>query len=106
MPWRKYDADDFFDRGGFWYHKLHIFLYPFYYINYILTTMGAMELAAKNRDNHEKTWEDYLRLCKCGGSMSYLETLKAAGLSVPFEEGSVKRAVEYIEGVLLGKKEE
>ncbi len=106
MPWRKYDADDFFDRGGFWYHKLHIFLYPFYYINYILTTMGAMELAAKNRDNHEKTWEDYLRLCKCGGSMSYLETLKAAELSVPFEEGSVKRAVEYIEGVLLGKKEE
>jgi len=101
MPWRKYDADDFFDRGGFWYHKLHIFLYPFYYINYILTTMGAMEFAAKNAEDHEKAWKDYLKLCKCGGSMSYLETLRHAGLSVPFEDGSVKRAVEYIEGVLL-----
>ena len=101
MPWRKYDADDFFDRGGFWYHKLHIFLYPFYYINYILTTVGAMEFAAKNAKDHEKAWEDYLKLCKCGGSMSYLETLKYAGLSVPFEDGSVRRAVEYIEGVLL-----
>ena len=25
MPWRTYDADDFFDRGGYWYHKIHIF---------------------------------------------------------------------------------
>ena len=41
---------------------------------------------------------------KCGGSMSYLETLKHAGLSVPFEEGSVRRAVEYIEGVLSATK--
>lgn len=100
MPWRKYDADDFFDRGGFWYHKLHIFLYPFYYINYTLTTMGAMEFAARNKENHEEAWSDYLKLCKCGGSMSYLETLKYANVSVPFEEGSVKRAVEYAAGEL------
>lgn len=101
MPWRKYDEDDFFDRGGYWYHKLHIFLYPFYYINYVLTTMGAMEFAAKNAENHEKAWEDYLKLCRCGGSMSYLETLRYAGLSVPFEEGSVKRAAAYVRKVLL-----
>ena len=78
MPWRKYDADDFFDRGGFWYHKLHIYLYPFYYINYTLTTMGAMEFKKKNYENHETAWQDYLNLCKCGGSMSYLETLRYA----------------------------
>lgn len=100
MPWRRYDADDFFDRGGYWYHKLHIFLYPFYYINYVLTTMGAMEFAEKNAVNHEKAWADYLKLCKCGGSMSYLETLKYAGLSVPFEEGSVRKAVSYAKRAL------
>lgn len=103
MPWRKYDADDFFDRGGYWYHKLHIFLYPFYYINYILTTMGAMELAEKNEHDHEKTWKDYLKLCKCGGSMGYLDTLEHAGLKVPFEDGSVKQAVDYIKSVLIGE---
>lgn len=100
MPWRKYDADDFFDRGGYWYHKLHIFLYPFYYINYVLTTMGALEFAAKNKEDHEKAWEDYMKLCKCGGSMSYLDTLKYADLSVPFEEGSVKKAVAYAKETL------
>lgn len=94
MPWRKYDADDFFDRGGYWYHKLHIYLYPFYYINYTLTTMGAMEFKKKEKENHEKAWEDYLNLCKCGGSMSYLETLAYANLSNPFEVGSVARSIE------------
>lgn len=101
MPWRKYDADDFFDRGGFWYHKLHIFLYPFYYINYTLTTMGAMEFKKKEKENHESAWEDYLKLCKCGGSMSYLETLAYAGLSSPFEAGSVARATDVAKEELM-----
>lgn len=100
MPWRKYDKDDFFDRGGYWYHKLHIYLYPMYYINYTLTTMGAMEFAARNEKDHEAAWKDYLKLCSCGGSMSYLETLKYAHLSNPFEEGSVKAAVEYAGRIL------
>ncbi len=101
MPWRKYDSDDFFDRGGYWYHKLHIYLYPFYYINYTLTTMGAMEFKAKDAANHEEAWEDYLKLCKCGGSMSYLETLKHANLAVPFEAGSVAKATALAKEILL-----
>lgn len=101
MPWRKYDKDDFFDRGGYWYHKLHIFHYPFYYINYTLTTMGAMEFKAKDHDNHEKAWEDYLNLCKCGGHYSYLETLKLANVSNPFEAGSVKRSIAFAKEELL-----
>lgn len=101
MPWRKYDPDDFFDRGGYWYHKLHIFQNPFYYINYTLTTMGAMEFKTKNHENHEKAWEDYLKLCSCGGSMRYLETLKHANLRVPFEEGSIAKAIAYAKQQLL-----
>lgn len=101
MPWRKYDeSDKFFGRGGWWYHKLHIYLYPFYYINYTLTTMGAMEFKKKNADNHEKAWSDYLRLCKCGGSMSYLETLRHADLAIPFEAGGVARAMNYVKEIL------
>lgn len=101
MPWRKYDKDDFFDRGGFWYHKLHIYLYPFYYINYTLTTMGAMEFKRKDRENHANAWADYLKLCNCGGSISYLETLKLANLSVPFEEGTVARAISIAKDDLM-----
>lgn len=104
MPWRKYDADDFFDRGGYWYHKLHIYLYPFYYINYTLTTMGAMEFKKKDSENHESAWKDYLNLCKCGGSMSYLETLNYANLVNPFEAGSVEKAIEVAKETLLNSE--
>lgn len=104
MPWRKYDADDFFDRGGYWYHKLHIYLYPFYYINYTLTTMGAMEFKKKNYEDHAAAWEDYLKLCKCGGSMSYLETLRHANVHNPFEAGSVKNVISVAKDELFASK--
>ena len=102
MPWRAYEPDDFFDRGGYWYHKLHIYLYPMYYINYTLTTMGAMEFKKKEREDHDSAWADYLNLCKCGGSMSYLETLRYANISDPFEPGSVERAVGVARDELMG----
>ncbi|TAH67870.1 MAG: M3 family oligoendopeptidase, partial [Anaerolineaceae bacterium] len=78
MPWRRYEDDEFMERGGYWYHKLHIFLYPFYYINYTLTTMGAMELKKRYAEDKEQTWKDYLALCKAGGSTNYLNLLKLA----------------------------
>ncbi|MBO5220935.1 MAG: M3 family oligoendopeptidase [Clostridia bacterium] len=101
MPWRKYTDDPFMDRGGYWYHKLHIFLYPFYYINYTLTTMGAMEFKKRYAEDPKKAWADYLALCNAGGSKSYLGLLKVANLRVPFEEGSVAEAVSYAKQILL-----
>ena len=89
------------ERGGYWYHKLHIFLYPFYYINYTLTTMGAMEFKKKYAEDKASAWEDYLKLCKVGGSMSYLETLRNSHLAVPFEPGAVARATGYARDILL-----
>ncbi len=95
MPWRTYEDDEFFARGGFWYHKLHIFLYPFYYINYTLTTMGAMEFKKKFEADRAAAMRDYIALCKAGGSTNYLSLLKIANLSVPFAEGSVQKACDY-----------
>ncbi len=106
MPWRTYDNDEFMERGGYWYHKLHIYLYPFYYINYTLTTMGAMEFKKKYAEDPENAWKDYLALTDVGGSKSYLETLKCANLSVPFEEGSVARATGYAIDILERSMEE
>ena len=34
MPWRNYDGHKFLEEGGFWMQKQHIFLNPFYYIDY------------------------------------------------------------------------
>ncbi len=105
MPWRTYEEDEFMERGGYWYHKLHIFLYPFYYINYTLTTIGAMEFKKRFHENKQLAWQDYLALCKAGSSTNYLNLLKQANLSVPFEEGSVAKAISFAKEELLKKIE-
>ncbi|MBQ8342911.1 MAG: M3 family oligoendopeptidase [Clostridia bacterium] len=107
MPWRDYGEDnEFFTRGGWWYHKLHIYHYPFYYINYTLTTMGAMEFKKKMATDKAACWQDYMTLCKVGGSLGYLDTLKAANLAVPFEKGGVKCAISYAIEILNKQIEE
>lgn len=102
MPWRKYAADDdFANRGGWWYHKIHIYLYPMYYINYTLTTMGALEFGKRMAEDKEAAWRDYLALCDAGGSLSYLKLIELAGLSVPFSDGAVERATALARQTLL-----
>ena len=96
MPWRKYGDDPFMARGGWWYHKIHIFLYPFYYINYALTTIGAMEFRKKMREDRTAAWRDYLELCDLGTRYPYLETLRHANVNVPFAEGAVANAMEPV----------
>ena len=71
------------------------------YINYTLTTMGAMEFKKKYAEDKQTAWQDYLKLCKTGGSRSYLETLRYANLANPFETGSVERACGYAANILL-----
>jgi len=101
LPWRKYGDNEFYNRGGWWYHKLHIYLYPMYYINYTLTTMGALEFKYKDSIDHQKAWSEYLRLCACGGSKNYLDTLAYANVTNPFLEGSVAKCTDYAKQILL-----
>ena len=65
--------------------------------------MGAMEFKKKYAEDRDAAWQDYLNLCKTGGSRSYLETLRYANLSNPFEPGSVERACGYAERILLAQ---
>ena len=104
MPWRDYGEDNaFFEKGGWWYHKLHIYHYPFYYINYTLTTMGALEFKKKMAMDKSACWKDYQKLCEIGGSLGYKDALRTANLAIPFEEGGVKRAVSYAMDILKKK---
>ena len=63
--------------------------------------MGAMEFKKRFEENREEAWKDYVALCNAGGSFNYLGLLEIAGLSVPFEEGSVKNAISYAKEILL-----
>ena len=93
MPWRDYDGNEFLENGGFWMQKQHIFLYPFYYVDYAMAQIGAFEFYTKMKENRTAAWEDYYNLCKAGGSKGYFELLAEAKLHNVLEEGTVREAL-------------
>ena len=90
MPWRDYDGNEFLEGGGFWMQKQHIFLYPFYYVDYAMAQMGAFEFYTKMKEDRKAAWADYYKLCAAGGSMGYFDLLKYSGLHKVLDDGSVK----------------
>ena len=102
LPHRDYEDNDYLERGGFWYQQGHIFGSPFYYIDYTLAQVCAFQFWKKANEDRKKAWEDYLRLCRAGGSKPFLELVELAGLESPFKEGCLESVVESIEDWLNG----
>ena len=101
LPQRDYSESDFLDKGTYWFRQGHIFASPFYYIDYTLAQVCALQFwkrAIVDQDDH--AWSDYMTICEAGGTKSFLETVKAAGLRSPFEEGSLERVVRTIDEAL------
>lgn len=90
MPWRDYDGNEFLSGGGFWMQKQHIFLYPFYYIEYALAQMCAFQFYLRMDEDRAAAWADYMNLCRAGGSRGYFELLKLANLDNPFSAETVE----------------
>ncbi|HML68762.1 MAG TPA: M3 family oligoendopeptidase [Clostridia bacterium] len=96
LPWRDYDGVSFLEEGGFWMQKQHIFLYPFYYVDYALAQVCAFQFYGRMKQDHKDAWESYLALCRAGGSKGYFDLLRLAHLDIPFEDGSVEKAVRHV----------
>lgn len=100
LPHRNYDENEYLERGGFWHQQGHIFNSPFYYIDYTLAQICALQFWKRMNENREEAWADYLNLCKLGGSKSFTELVKAANLISPFEDGCVESVIGDIENWL------
>lgn len=100
LPHRDYETNDLLNRGGYWFRQGHIFDVPFYYIDYTLAQVCAFQFWIKSRENRDQAWQDYLRLCKAGGSKSFLELVELANLRNPFEAGCIQSIMGPIEGWL------
>ncbi|RKD23612.1 oligoendopeptidase, M3 family [Caminicella sporogenes DSM 14501] len=97
LPHRDYADNDFLNRGGYWFRQGHIFNNPFYYIDYTLAQVCALQFWIKSMENRDKAWNDYLRLCRAGGSKSFLELVELADLRNPFEDGCIKSVIGPVE---------
>lgn len=100
LPHKDYGDNEYLENGGFWQRQGHIYNSPFYYIDYTLAQICAFQFWKRSRENQTEAWEDYLKLCKLGGSMPFTELVKEANLLSPFEDGCVQSVVGEIENWL------
>ncbi|RAR45094.1 M3 family oligoendopeptidase [Paenibacillus sp. MDMC362] len=100
LPHRNYDDNAYLEQGGFWHKQGHIFSTPFYYIDYTLAQICAFQFWKKMHEDQSAAWADYLNLCRQGGSKSFTELVKVAGLISPFEDGCVTSVIGSIEAWL------
>jgi len=84
------------EKGGWWYHQAHIFEAPFYYIDYTLAQVCALQFFARIQNKDDSAWKDYLHLCSIGGTKSFTKLVKEANLIVPFEDGCVSSITKTI----------
>jgi len=99
-PYKNYDDNEFLNKGTFWFKQGHIFSSPFYYIDYTLAQICSYQFWLRFNENRKEAWEDYLKICKIGGSQSFLEILKAGNLESPFEESTINSVASKIKEYL------
>ncbi|WP_101772806.1 M3 family oligoendopeptidase [Peptostreptococcus faecalis] len=85
LPHRDYKDLDLLECGGYWYRQGHIFKDPFYYIDYVLAQLCALEFYEDMKHDYKGAWKRYMEICKVGGEYSFLEIVKLAKLENPFE---------------------
>ena len=95
-----YDGNEHAEAGARWQQQAHIYNSPFYYIDYTLAQVCALQFWVKMQDDYKGAWQDYLKLCKLGGSFSFLKLVEMAGLKSPFEDGTIEEVVEKVEEYL------
>lgn len=96
-PHMDYEEDPFFGKGGFWQRQPHIFGSPFYYIDYCLASVCAMQFKVMMDEDFGKAWENYYKLCKLSARDFFTNVITEAGLKSPFEDGCIKNLVDKFE---------
>ena len=83
-------------KNYLWQRQLHIYEVPFYYIEYGIAQLGALQVWLNARKNPKKALADYKRGLALGGSRPVSELYKAAGISFDFSESIIKPLIEAV----------
>ena len=83
-----------------WYRQLHIFLYPFYYIEYGLAQLGALQVWRRSRADQAGAVHDYREALALGCSVSLPEMYARAGARFGADRALIRELVALVEGEL------
>ncbi len=95
-PYIDFDALPFYSRGAGWQRQLHIFMYPFYYIDYCMAQTIALEFFLLANENRELAWKKYLAFVDKAGTDTFEGIVKSAALELPYGEGAIASIAERL----------
>jgi len=87
-------------RGHLWHRQLHIFIHPFYYVEYGIAQLGALQVWANAKQDRSGALQHYRRALALGGSRPLPELFRAAGCQFDFRASTVRPLVGLLRAEL------
>ena len=87
-------------RESSWQRQLHLFHYPFYYIEYGIAQLGALQLWLKAMEDPRRALANYRAALSLGGTRPLPELFSAAGIRFDFSEQTLKPLMDTLESEL------
>ena len=89
-------------RANLWHRQLHIFLHPFYYVEYGIAQLGALQVWFNSKKDKARALAAYHRGLALGGSRPLPELFEAAGCRFDFSRQTVQPLVQLVQSELAG----
>ena len=102
IPYIDYKDNAFLSSGGRFFRQSHIISDPFYYLDYALANVSAMQLWARSMTDRKAAWQDYLRICDVGGREDLFGICRLANIRPPFEPTAVEDMAASVSAWLDG----
>lgn len=106
LPHKDYSSCAFLESGGWWMRQLHIFMDPFYYIDYTLAQVAALEFWQRAQSGDGEAFADYKAICRVGGTLPFRSIMERAHLHVPFEKGCLKQTARTVRQYFTKRSQE
>jgi oligoendopeptidase F len=88
------------EKRTIWHSQLHVFQAPFYYIEYGMAQLGAVQLWANAIKDQAGAVAAYRHALTLGGTVSLPEMYSAAGIRFAFDAEMLGMAATLIEQTL------
>jgi len=85
------------ERVARWYRQLHIFMYPFYYIEYGIAQVGALQVWRNSLDDPARAVARYRDALSLGAVRSLPEIYRTAGARLTFDVEGIRELVDLVE---------
>ena len=84
-------------KNIYWHRQGHIHTSPFYYVEYGLAQLGAVQVFGNALKDQKKAVADYRKALALGSTVPLPELFKTAGAKFAFDTQTLKEAVDLLE---------